>query len=110
MPTEKYIKVEKEKLPDFNCGDVFAYEVNGKYRLICFTYRGKFVNAYASYCFAWVKFYEQIPTIECLTNEYILPLGYFTVETFPNIEKLIFVGNNPEIKKLYNVFPHQANF
>lgn len=105
VPTEKYTKVEKEKLPDFNCGDVFAYEVNGNYRLICFTYRGKFVNTYAAYCFAWVKFYEQIPTIEYLTNEYILPLGYFTVETFPNIEKLIFVGNNPEIKKLYNVFP-----
>lgn len=105
VPVEKYTKTEKVKLPAFNCGDVFAYEVNGKYRLICFVNRGKFAATYASYCFAWVKLYEQIPTIEYLTNEYILPLGYFTVETFPNMEKLAFVCNDPEIKKLNDVFP-----
>lgn len=105
VPTDKYIKAEKVKLPAFNCGDVFAYEVNGKYRLICFASKGKFVNTYASYCFAWKNFYEQIPTIEYLTNEYILPLGYFTVETFPKMENMVFVGNNPKIKELYNVFP-----
>ncbi len=105
ISAEKYIKVEKPKLPDFYCGDVFAYEVNGKYRLLCFVNKNKFFNTYASYCFVWAKLYEQIPTIEELTKEYILPLGYFTVETFPNMEKLFLVGNNPAFKKLDSIFP-----
>lgn len=106
VPTEEYVKIEKPKLPIFQCGDAFAYEVNGKYRLLCFVNRGKFFNTYASYCYVWRKLYDQIPTIDSLINEHILPLGYFTVETFPNMEKLNFVGNNPDFKKLDITYPY----
>lgn len=108
VPTEKYVNIEKPKLPNFQCGDVFAYEVNGKYRLLCLVNRGKFCHTYASYCYVWQKLYEQIPTIDNLINEYILPLGYFTVGTFPNMEKLNFVGNNPDFKKLDITYPYFA--
>ena len=105
VPTEKYMKAEKQKLPSFRCGDIFAYKVDEKYRLICFVSRGKFFNTYAAYCYAWVKQYEQLPTIDDLVNEHILPLGYFTTETFPDMERLKFVGNNSDLKKLDMVFP-----
>ncbi len=105
VPTEKYIKIEKPKLPNFLCGDIFAYEINRKYRLLCFVNRGKFFNTYAAYCYAWANLYEQLPAIDYLINEYILPLGYFTAENFPNMEKLKFVGNNSDFKKLDMVFP-----
>lgn len=105
VPTEKYVKVEKPKLPSFHCGDVFAYKVDEKYRLLCFVSRGKFFNTYAAYCYAWAKLYEEIPAIDDLINEYILPLGYFTVDNFPSMEKLLFIGNNPDFKKLNDIFP-----
>lgn len=105
-PVEKYVKIEKPKLPNFHCCDVFAYNVQGKYRLVCFVTRGKFYNTYASYCYAFAKLYEQFPEIDDLKNEYIIPLGYFTVGNFPAIEKFELVGNMPEFKKLDIIYPH----
>lgn len=105
VPTEKYVKIEKPKLPNFHCGDVFAYEVDGKYRLLCFVNRQKFFNTYAAYCYVWAKLYEEFPSIDDLINEYILPLGYFTVGNFPSMEKLLFIGNNPNFKQLKVMFP-----
>ena len=104
-PTEKYIKAEKPKLPAFHRGDVFAYEVDEKYRLLCFTNRGKFASTYASYCYVWANLYKQIPTMDELKNEYIIPLGYFTIETLPDINKLCFVGNNSDMLNLDITFP-----
>ena len=105
IPTEKYVTTEKTMLPAFRCGDIFAYEVNGKYRLLCLISRGKFCATYASYCYVWTKLYDQIPKIDALTEEYIMPLGYFTAETFPNITKLIYVGNMPDMLKLDITYP-----
>ena len=106
-PTEKYKRIEKPKLPTFQCGDVFAYKVDGKYRLLCLITRGKIYTThatYASFCYAWAEFFDQVPAVEDLTDEDILPLGYFTAETFPNMEKLIFVGNRPDIIILDDIY------
>lgn len=105
IPTEKYVRVEKPKLPQFKRGDVFAYKVNERYRLICFITRGKFYTTYASYCYAWADLYEKIPTINELENKFIIPLGYFTIDTFPDMEKLIYIDNYPEMLQLDLTFP-----
>ena len=106
IPVEKYIKIEKPKLPSFHCCDVFSYNAHGKYRLVCFVTREKFCNTYASYCYAFAKLYEQPPPLDDLWNEYIIPLGYFTVANFPAIEKFELIGNMMEFKKLDIMFPH----
>lgn len=106
VPTEKYVEVKKPKLPSFRCGDIFAYEVDGKYRLLCCITREKFYLTYASYCYAWAKLYEQIPSVEELENDYIVPLGYFTAENFPDMDKLSFVGNSADMLKLDLTYPH----
>ncbi|MBQ8056770.1 MAG: hypothetical protein IJ275_00365 [Ruminococcus sp.] len=105
-PVDKYVKIRKQELPDFRCGDVFAYEIQGKYRVLCFVDKGQFFETEALYCYAFFKLFEELPVIDDLVNEYIIPLGYFTVETFPHIEKLNFIGNNPEFKKLDITHPH----
>ncbi len=106
VPTEKYVEVKKPKLPSFRCGDIFSYEIDGKYRLLCFITREKFFLTYASYCYVWTKLYEQIPGIEELVNDYIMPLGYFTAENFPDMKKLSFVGNSADMLKLDFTYPH----
>ena len=103
IPTEKYIKIEKPKLPSFKCGDIFAYEVDGKYRLLCFISREKFYTSHASYCWIWTRLYEKIPSITELPEEPIMPLGYFTINNFPSLEKLNYCGNIPDFVKLNNV-------
>ncbi|MBQ4572777.1 MAG: hypothetical protein IJA80_05820 [Clostridia bacterium] len=104
-PTEKYAKVEKPKLPKFKCGDIFAYKVDEKYRVICFITRGRFCTTYASFCYAWAKLYENMPTINDLKNDYIVPLGYFTIESFPNMEKLTYIDNYPDMLNLDLTYP-----
>ncbi|MBQ4104135.1 MAG: hypothetical protein IJC90_06710 [Clostridia bacterium] len=105
-PVEKYVKVEKPKLPAFHCCDVFAYNVQNKYRIVCFVTREKFFNTYASYCYAFEKLYEKLPAIDDLRNEYVIPLGYFTVGNFPAIEKFKLIGNMGEFQKLNVTFPY----
>ena len=105
VSVEKYVKIEKAKLPDFKCGDIFAYETQGKYRVVCFVNRSRFLDTYATYCYAFSKLFVEIPMIDVLTKEYIIPLGYFTAETFPPMEKLSFIGNIPEFKKLNIPYP-----
>ena len=105
IPTEKYVRIEKPKLPAFHCGDIFAYEVEGKYRLLCFITRERFSSTYASYCYVWSKRYKSIPLVDDLVNEFIIPLGYFTVENFPSMDKLQYVGNIPEMKRLNISYP-----
>ena len=105
IPTEKYVRIEKPKLPEFKRGDVFAYKVNEKYRIVCFVNRGKFYTTYASYCYAWAKLYDDIPMINELENEFIIPLGYFTIDTFPDMKNFAYIGNYPEMLQLDLPFP-----
>lgn len=102
---DQYTEVKTPALPPFRPGDVFAYNVNGKYRLLCFVSRGRFCATHAAYCYVWASLYEQIPSTEALAQEPIVPLGYFTAETFPDPEKLIPVGNMPDAKKLDITYP-----
>ena len=90
IPTEKYVTTEKPMLPTFRCGDVFRYEVNGKYRLLCLISRGKFCTTYASYCYVWTKLYEQIPSVDDLIEERIMPLqASYDKDTFAsNIKRM----------------------
>ena len=105
IPTEKYIKVEKPKLPSFKCGDIFAYEVDGKYRILCFVSREKFGATYASYTYVWGNLFDEIPSVGNLMNDYVMPLGYFTVENFPDINKLQYIGNEENLNKLDITYP-----
>ena len=105
IPTERYQPIEKPKLPPFKCGDIFLYEVNGKYRLLCLISRGKFYSTVATYCYVWQRLYEAIPSIDDLVNELVIPLGYFTAETFPNMENLKYFGNIPDLAKLNITIP-----
>ena len=106
IPTDQYVKIEKPKLPDFRCGDIFAYRVGEKYRLLTFVGRGKFCTTQASYCYVWTKFYDVIPSLDVLREEPFMPLGYFLAEEFPSMEELTFVGNDPDIAKLASARPH----
>lgn len=106
IPTDKYVKIEKPKLPPFHCGDIFTYKVDEKYRLLTFVDRGKFCSTQASYCYVWTNLYDEIPSLDILEEEPFMPLGYFLVETFPSMDRLTFVGNNPDITKLATTYPH----
>lgn len=105
VPVDKYVKVEKPKLPDFHCGDIFAYKVDGKYRLLSLVNRGKFCLTEAAYCYVWTNLFDNIPSLEDLKEERIMPLGYFLIETFPALDKLEYVGNHSDLKKLDITFP-----
>lgn len=52
---------------------------------------------------------KDIFNIEDLSEEYIIPLGYFTIETFPRMDKLNFIANYSEMKKLGNLPPRVLN-
>lgn len=107
-PPEKYVEVPKTpipELPPFHCGDIFAYAVDDKYRLLCLINREKRSSTYAAYCYVWPELYEQLPSVETLMQDSIIPLGYFTVETFPDMEKLKFVGNCSDMVKLDVGYP-----
>lgn len=106
IPTDKYVKIGKPKLPPFHCGDIFTYKVDEKYRLLTFVDRGKFCSTQASYCYVWTNLYDEIPSLDILEEEPFMPLGYFLVETFPSMDRLTFVGNNPDITKLATTYPH----
>jgi hypothetical protein len=105
VSTEKYVKTEKPHLPLFRCGDVFAYQIDEKFRILSFVNRGKFYSTDVAYCYVWSRLYAKLPSVSDLTDERIMPLGYFTVETFPNLGKLKLIGNHPDIKKLDIRYP-----
>lgn len=104
--TEKYSKIDKPKLPIFLSGDVFAYRINEKYRVLVFTSRTMIYRvSYASFCYVWGNFFEQIPTLEELISESVLPIGYFTANNFFDIKELIYLGNNSDLKRLDVALP-----
>ena len=111
IPVEKYVApMPTPNLPEFTKGDIFAYKIGDKYRAFCLINRAKFATTYAAYCYVWTRFFDEIPTLETLADDYVLPLGYFTVETFPPMEKLIYVDNYPEMINLGKViYPHVIN-
>jgi len=39
-----------------------------------------------------------------LENEYLIPLGYFLGDTFPDAEDYVLIGNISEIKKLGTIY------
>ncbi len=106
IPVEKYNKIDRPKLPVFRAGDVFAYEVNGRYRVLCFTRRTMiYRRSYAAFCYVWGKLFRRIPTEDQLKDARVMPIGYFIAEDFPNFEKFIYIGNNSDLKRLDIALP-----
>lgn len=96
----------------FNKGDVWAYKIEDKYRVFCLVSRAMIDdNAFAAYCYVWSRFFDEIPTIESIVDDYVLPLGYFTTSTFPSIDKLILIGNYPAVVSEVGglIYPHFIN-
>ena len=48
------------------------------------------------------KFHISFATIE--NHEYLIPLGYFLGDTFPDAKDYILIGNMSEIKKLGTIY------
>ena len=105
IPVEKYNKIDTPKLPVFRAGDVFAYEVNGRYRVLCFTRRMIYRRSYAAFCYVWGKLFRRIPAEDELKDARVMPIGYFTAEDFPDFEKFIYIGNNSDLKRLDIALP-----
>lgn len=96
----------KPHLPKIECGDIFAYENNGKYRLFTLVEIKQFYGSKIAYCYAWRKSFDKIPAANELFKEYVLPLGWFKGETFPPTEKLTFVENLPLLETISHTFPN----
>ncbi len=94
----------KEPFPAFNFGDVFAYRVNGKYRLFSLVRSQPYIS-YTSFCYVWAELYEQIPSVNMLFDEPVFPLGHFTAKTFPSMDKLELVANLPDMTRLDGIYP-----
>ena len=95
----------------FTKGDIFAYMTGGKYRVFCLVSFASIANTYASYCYVWSRFFDEIPTIEGLTCDYVFPLGYFTSKMLPSRDKLTFIGNYPNVVSDVGglIYPHFIN-
>lgn len=103
IPEEKYInepKIEYTPLPYFKDGDVLAYNDKGIYRIFSIVRHQKAYSKPVVFCYLWKKQFTYIPTTEELFNEYIMPLGYLDGNTFPNTDKIIFIGNISYLQKL----------
>lgn len=109
IPTEKYTEIIKPRLPFFHPGDIFAYKTGERYRLLCLISRNRLYTKCAAYCYIWEKFYNRIPSMEELIQEKILPIGYFTEDTFPGMDKLIWIGNHSDMKFLDLTYPFAFN-
>lgn len=97
VPTEKYIPKPKANftlLPKMKLGDIFAFKVDDKYRVITpVDFRKIPDKGKLAYCYAWGKKYDAIPTTNQLSKQAIIPLGYFSGDEFPKNEELIYIGN-----------------
>ena len=63
----------------------------------------------AIYCYAWKKTFAEIPTIDELKNEYVIPLGWFVEQTFPNRDKLTYIGNDRFADALKDMDPSKLS-
>lgn len=95
----------------FTKGDIFAYKMGDKYRVFCLISLTPIANTYASYCYVWARFFDEIPTMESLVDDYVLPLGYFTMEMLPENDKLTLIGNYPSVVSEVGglIYPHFIN-
>ena len=59
----------------------------------------------AIYCYAWRKTFDEIPTIDEMNNEYIMPLGWFTEQFFPDRSRLTYIGNHNLYEALKDIDP-----
>lgn len=108
IPVEKYTPKSSAyvPLPEIQEGDVFVYEHNGKYRVFAIVERNIYTSlGQIAFVYAWRKSFEEIPTMERLMKEHVLPLGWFKGETFPDMEKLTFVENVPLLKNIACTYP-----
>ncbi|MBR2460143.1 MAG: DUF1963 domain-containing protein [Clostridia bacterium] len=96
----------------FRKGDIFAYKTEDKYRIFCLVSSAMIdENAFAAYGYVWSRFFDEIPTIESLVDDYVLPLGYFTSHTIPPTDQLILIGNYPAVVSEVGglIYPHFIN-
>ena len=102
---------EAPNLPKCQKGDVFAYKLENGYRIFCLISHAEIGTVYAAYSYVWARFFDEIPTVESLADDYALPLGYFTSQTFPPAEKLTLIGNYPETVSSVGglIYPHFIN-
>ncbi len=106
-PESKYVPQAKPKypaLPKIQIGDVFAYKHNNTYRIFAIVRREKLYARPAAYTYAWRKEFQEIPELIDLENEYLIPLGYFLGDTFPDAKDYILIGNMAKIKKLGTIY------
>ena len=99
------------KLSSITKGDIFAYKLENGYRIFCLISHAEIGTVYAAYSYVWARFFDEIPTVESLADDYVLPLGYFTSQTFPPAEKLTLIGNYPETVSSVGglIYPHFIN-
>ncbi len=90
---------------DINCGDVYAYHTNGQYRIFVLLHTRTIVVVPSIYCYAWRKTFDKIPTIDELNNEYVMPLGWFTEQFFPDKSRLTYIGNDASCEALKDIDP-----
>lgn len=90
---------------EVKCGDLYAYHTNGKYRIFMLLHTKTIVVVPAIYCYAWRKTFDEIPTIDELNNEYIMPLGWFTEQFFPDRSRLTYIGNHNLYEALKDIDP-----
>ena len=100
-----------DKEISFTAGDVYAYKHGDKYRAFYLVSSAEIYNTSAAYCYVWSRFFDEIPTMEILVDDYVLPLGYFTSQTFPRAEKLTFIANYPDgVSRVGGlIYPHLIN-
>jgi len=113
LPEDKYVSQTKPQyplLPKIQTGDVFAYRHNNRYRVFAIVRRRKIYGRPAAYAYAWRKEFREPPTYSELEQEYIMPIGYFFGETFPDENTYGFIGNISELKKLGSIdYPEVVN-
>ena len=106
-PESRYtpqVKPEYQALPKIQAGDVFAYKHNNAYRIFAIVRREKLYARPAAYAYVWRKKFQVIPELIDLEDEYLIPLGYFLGETFPDAKDYVHIGNMKEIKKLGAIY------
>ncbi len=110
-PAQFFSAVEPSKtkpaLPwsDVKCGALYAYHTNGKYRIFMLLHTRTIVVVPAIYCYAWRTTFDKIPTINELNHEYVMPLGWFTEQFFPDKSRLTYIGNHTSGETLKDIDP-----
>lgn len=106
---EEFVIHNNPALPQFEVGDVFAYKNEKRYRIFSLTRRAVVIKKdngepyRAAFAILWQKKFDDVPEIEDLKNEQVIPLGYFTGGTLPEDDEYVFIGNMSELKVLESV-------